>query len=238
VIVPDQPWERRATYLYGTVLFDEQDQLFKAWYQTFWMDPPVAYMCYAVSRDGVTWEKPSLGFVECEGSKANNIVLAAECGTVVKDAADADPSRRYKMLAFRRPHYDVFFSADGITWRPGKQDAIREGDVANVTYDPRGKRFVAMTKQPHKPGRAAFVSYSEDFETWTKPKLVFEADACDQADAKSRGADKMEVYGMPAVDYHGVQLGFPWMFRITGKGGKNTGGDGFIDLGLATSRDW
>jgi hypothetical protein len=29
-------------------------------------------MCYAVSEDGLHWEKPNLGLVEYNGSKENN----------------------------------------------------------------------------------------------------------------------------------------------------------------------
>ena len=31
-------------------------------------------ICYATSKDGVTWAKPELGLVEYEGSTANNIL--------------------------------------------------------------------------------------------------------------------------------------------------------------------
>src|SRR5262245_27056308 len=32
------------------------------------------YLCYATSKDGITWEKPDLGLVEFGGSKKNNII--------------------------------------------------------------------------------------------------------------------------------------------------------------------
>ena len=31
-------------------------------------------ICYATSRDGISWDKPELGLVDYEGSTANNIV--------------------------------------------------------------------------------------------------------------------------------------------------------------------
>lgn len=37
-----------------------------------------AVLCYAESRDGIRWEKPKLGLVECNGSMDNNIVLSRE----------------------------------------------------------------------------------------------------------------------------------------------------------------
>ena len=37
-------------------------------------EPTPAQVCYAVSSDGVNWEKPELGLVEFNGSKRNNIL--------------------------------------------------------------------------------------------------------------------------------------------------------------------
>ncbi|MFN0165733.1 MAG: hypothetical protein ACKV22_04815 [Bryobacteraceae bacterium] len=67
VIVNDRDWEGSGPYLYGSVLFDPKDRLFKAWYTVSHEDEyrkglPGSYMaCYATSRDGYTWEKPVLG---------------------------------------------------------------------------------------------------------------------------------------------------------------------------------
>jgi hypothetical protein len=51
----DKPWEFSCVTLWGTVLYDEQDQLFKMWYQT-WGDnaPPdprrTTFVCYATGK--------------------------------------------------------------------------------------------------------------------------------------------------------------------------------------------
>ena len=43
-------------------------------------------ICYAVSKDGITWEKPELGLVEFEGSQQNNILWREPHGAgVFKD---------------------------------------------------------------------------------------------------------------------------------------------------------
>ncbi len=98
--------------LYGTVL--KQDGIFKMWYLGMhetenkagqapgWWRP----MCYAESRDGVTWTKPALGLVEFNGGTANNICLI-EGGvhsmtrvndflSILHEPDDPDPARRYK----------------------------------------------------------------------------------------------------------------------------------------------
>lgn len=239
VLVPTEPWERDAVYLYGTVLFDEEERIFKMWYQTFWKKPYVCYILYATSKDGIKWKKPSLGVFEWEGSTENNIVLHAELGTVVKDMEEKDPHRRYKMLCFVRPGYRAFFSPDGVRWTQSKTiPVIPNGDVGNVTFDPRTKQFVAMTKQPHPGGRTVFVSYSKDFERWSPPKPVFAADAMDNLLSQSQGGKRMEVYGMTTAPYEDIYLGFPWLFNVTKMGRNEVGDDGPINVQLAVSRDW
>ncbi len=111
----DKPWEKRIDNLYGNVLYDAEEKLYKCWYSPIIVDhsaqgmtreerdatkyqpPPGREMavCYATSRDGIRWEKPELGLVEYEGSKANNILWRGPHGAgVFKDMADADLSRR------------------------------------------------------------------------------------------------------------------------------------------------
>ena len=59
------------------------------------------FYCYAESSDGVEWHKPSLGLIEFEGSKDNNIILDEEPAThnfnPFKDAnPDCRPDEAYK----------------------------------------------------------------------------------------------------------------------------------------------
>ena len=62
--------------------------------------------CYAESRDGIHWTRPSLGLFEFNGSKDNNIVWAgahgdpAHCFMAFKDENPRAPEdQRYKALA-------------------------------------------------------------------------------------------------------------------------------------------
>jgi len=98
--------------IYGTVL--HEGGKFRMWYLGLhtrqslhgaaydWWRP----MCYAESDDGITWRKPELGLVEFNGNKKNNICLIEsephslsrvnDFLTVIHDAEDPDPQRRYK----------------------------------------------------------------------------------------------------------------------------------------------
>ena len=70
----DEPWEFQLANLYPNVTYDPQAKLYKCWYSIkgkgFWEG-----LCYAQSTDGIVWEKPSLGMVEFQGSKDNNILF-------------------------------------------------------------------------------------------------------------------------------------------------------------------
>ena len=78
-------------------------------------------LCYATSTDGLQWDKPELGFVEFEGSTANNILLQDVSWThcVLKDDADADGDRRYKLLYWPEDGSGIYaaFSPDGVHWK-------------------------------------------------------------------------------------------------------------------------
>ena len=112
VICCDRPWEGIAVVLWGSVLYDEDANLFKMWYFTFGpteSGDQAHFMCYATSTDGTQWEKPEWGIVPWKGSMATNIVypppsrpdVGMDPWGVVKDVRDADPSRRYKMGGFQ-----------------------------------------------------------------------------------------------------------------------------------------
>ena len=56
-------------------------------------------ICYATSRDGLTWEKPYPEIYPWGGEKSNVPVFGLHGAGVFKDPADPDPNRRYKMIA-------------------------------------------------------------------------------------------------------------------------------------------
>ena len=113
----------------GYTLFDEQEQIFKMWYNVFnyvaWRNEEdhcyTYWICYAESKDGLSWDKPELGIIEYEGSTKNNLVIQGEwwatIGTVLKEMDEEDPARRYKMLytdVFDMPTREAVAQAGGI----------------------------------------------------------------------------------------------------------------------------
>ena len=116
--------------------------MFKCWYKSFIYDDPSNNtalaqrpsqpyrqgareegLLYAVSADGINWEKPALGLVDFEGSTANNLVMrrathGLHAGGVFKDPRDPAPARTYKFIHRNASagRMASCFSADGLRW--------------------------------------------------------------------------------------------------------------------------
>ena len=213
----DKPWEKRFDNLYGNVIYDEEEMIYKCWYSPFIVDHSAKGMslaernskqyepprdremgiCYATSRDGITWEKPNLGLVDYEGSKANNIVWRGPHGAgIFKDFQDPDPLRKYKTIF---QGLKVSVSSDGLHWEaPNPCEGVRvAGDTHNNAFwAPTLGKYVGITRTWGKMGREVARVESEDFFTWTQEKTVLE------------GIDKThQTYAMPVFFHGGIYLG-------------------------------
>ncbi len=125
-----------AVQFYGTVL--REGETFRMWYVAAGkdrLDPDVPRsspwrVAYAESKDGIRWEKPKLGLVDYQGSRDNNLVLLEpRLGVVnlkvLRDPADPNPDRRYKMGAHvwfpknnvRLGTLAPYASRDGLSWK-------------------------------------------------------------------------------------------------------------------------
>ena len=149
IMVPEHPWEGKQVLLFGTVIRDEEDGIFKMWYQADYAYG-ILYACYATSSDGIHWKKPTLGVTEALGSHENNIVFYkdhhpyySQMNTVIRDSDDPDPQRRYKMtFCLNQPdpnvpeglrNYGSSTSPDGIHWTARQDPAIISPENASDT---------------------------------------------------------------------------------------------------------
>lgn len=170
-----KPWEKWP-HMFGSALYDPQTKLFKMWYgdNPIWSDRGGVF--YAESTDGKTWKKPELGFVEVQGSKANNCLLMnAELPNVFLDPNEKDPQARFKMIVWRgrfefqgKKIYGqiVYSSGDGIHWKivgpiagpeqPEESYPKQVHDTNQVIWDPLANRYLGdyRTFAPHagRPG--------------------------------------------------------------------------------------
>ena len=136
----------------ATILYDEEEKIFKMWYGIGIKGTFEAKGAYAVSKDGINWEKPVLGIVEENGSKDNNLIETTGFGSVMKDPRDPDPARRYKMMTKRagtetsEGRAFAAFSPDGIHWtdHPGEKSILRFSSDGNgmVLYDEDSGKFI------------------------------------------------------------------------------------------------
>ncbi len=236
VMKPDRPWEGTVILQPGTVLFDEEEHVFKMWYNALPIkDKPdiEEFICYAVSSDGIHWTKPALGIVEFHGSTANNILLKW-CYwnlSVLKDNREPDAAKRYKMAywnwhdrARAASGIWVAVSPDGIHWRVNPSNPVvpstASGDTFGIMQDPVSRQFWLYHKSPMEPLRKVSRLVSEDFVHWRNDELVLEPDDRDQPDT--------EFYGLSSFPYGDQYLGFLWVFHTYSQQ---------IDIQLVSSRD-
>lgn len=197
------------------------------------------YAFYATSEDGEHWEKPSLGLVEDNGSKDNNIAFdpvdqGPGCPQhVVRDESDPDPNRRYKGLLSGKNRYPAI-SPDGFDWTLIDTPPIVSSDESQFTHDLESNQFLAMVKQGTKWGRSVFLSTSSDFQKFTEPKLIFHTDEIDRENRRRRVREIIEnpayitppilddvdyiaeCYNMAVMPYQGLYIGFPTIFNPLG----------------------
>lgn len=181
------------------------------------------FTCYAESRDGIHWERPSLGLFEFNGSKDNNIVWAgigAHNFAPFKDLNPAcPPEARYKAVGGPRTgpgawetatkELLAFQSPDGIHWQlMQEQGIITRGafDSQNLAFwDAERERYVCFHRHFTRGVRAVMTSTSEDFLNWTDPVwLEYPADTPPE-----------HLYTNQIVAYHRapqIFLGFPKRF--------------------------
>ena len=246
VLRPERPWEGNCLRPLK-VIFDLHDQLFKMWYSTetryvlvedgkpvrggfdgYLWDATGQATCLATSRDGVDWDRPSLGLVEFEGSTDNNILPEREnlpTEPAFQDLHEKDPEKLYKAMrmtggtATRGMQYDLFYSPDALDWTPYEGNPVidtgqelgrwsgmfHEWDPIRETY------FVTMEASHHWRGpygkRLVGRAESPDMIHWSEPEIVIVPDADDAPDT--------EFYGMPTFPYDGIYVAQLFIFRTT-----------------------
>ncbi|PYV13686.1 MAG: hypothetical protein DMG07_13715, partial [Acidobacteria bacterium] len=177
VVAADRPWEGTSIQIRSAPCWDASAQVWKMWYHAS------AGLAFARSRDGVRWEKPSLGKVDYQGSRDNNLVgvrgsSKPDVTHVLLDPG-APPERRYKAVLGsngRRPAV----SDDGYEFTPLPVPAIPSQDESHLNYDETRRQYILTVKLRGPFGRSVYLSLSRDFENWTRPELIFHADALDQ----------------------------------------------------------
>ena len=186
----DDPDGESMSY-YGTVL-RVGDEL-RLWYLASGKAESMPLrVCYAVSRDGFRWEKPSLGLVKYAGKTSNNLVDVDFGGRVMScnvlyEPDDPDPARRFKMFCEVESERSknqgcVAFSPDGLRWQTSPRNPVTHVRIENTGLIKRdGCYYVngqnaGLDRAFQKRVLLTLASY--DFEHWTDAGVMgFRRDA-------------------------------------------------------------
>ena len=260
VIRPDIPTDGVAIQTRDAPVWDEKEQVWKLWYIRFGDDGNGAGGSgYARSKDGVVWEKPTLGLVEVGGNRKNNLVTVEGAPEAFVQHVVLDPSapadRRFKGMIGPNGRQPLV-SADGFTFRRLPVEPIPSQDESHLNWDPVTRQWIFTVKHGGPFGRSVYLSLSSDFERWTPPVLIYHADWRDQelaAEYLQRIAGdarywrptinvpreyNAEIYNMAVFRYEGVYIGLPNYFEASGRIPPPRGNqDGINSPKLAVSRD-
>ena len=180
VLKRDKPWERSGPG-YGSIIYDAEEKLFKAWYENWNQDEETtAALLYATSLNGIDWHKELI-----DKEKGTNLVKQPKIrGTqavgIMKDRLETDPAKRYKMLFSCSPDgtskslmTSAAYSADGIHWTAYPDLPIIPFSDTQVCpfWDAKRQRYVAFLRFGPPNTRIVSRIESEDFLTWS-PKVT------------------------------------------------------------------
>ena len=226
LFIEDKPWEKRYDNFYGNIIFDKEEVIYKCWYSPFIVahsakgmtlsqrkkttydghDLQEMAICYATSKDGISWKKPNLGLVKFEKNFDNNLISRGPHGAgIFKDSRASVTSQQYKSIY---QGLNTSFSHDGLVWSKPRiisRDKIAGDTHNNALWAPTLSKYVAFTrtwgktdrkligpetKTNHAWGRQVARIESVDFCDWSKSEVV--VDCADWAH---------QPYAMP-VFYH------------------------------------
>lgn len=242
VLVPQTAWEcpdpgtRTARPNGGGIWWDDDEQVFKLWYEGGWLNS----VCYATSRDGINWERPDLDVVPGTNIvlPLGNPALRPDSWSVVLDPDAKNPDEKYKM-ALHRPWTSqeavvdgtCLVSGDGIHWRT-VCPLPASGDRSTMYYDPFREKWVFSIRSSWPdPGerwgrrnRSYYElddfmkgpewyggTYADNYDYFRSEAYSvdhwIEADSLDHVDPSVSDFTKTALYCFDAVAYESIMLG-------------------------------
>lgn len=224
LLEPEHEWEGQSL-LYGVVI--EHQGAHRLYYKTReWSTASdeefrashgfgKLNICLATSTDGVNFARDP---VEGAVHAGTNIVVddPIDCFGIVKDGAEPDPEKRFKMLASAwtwRNGMSPATSPDGVRWQWGERYAIKHfGDRCAYWYDPVRQKHVAWSRNWQMVARRVIVHKdTDDFDQWSEPqaspnKLVLAPDRDDHPDT--------QFYGGYGFWYRSMYLAYIEVFYV------------------------
>lgn len=219
----------------GGVWWDPAEKLFKMWYGAGWNHT----MCYATSRDGLAWDRPSLDVRPGTNQILPSGVRPAS-SAVVLDLGASDPLRRYALFMTSEPvgakPGSSMTSADGVHWSDPTPTGVTH-DRSTMFYNPFRKKWVYSLRSAYR-GRSRDYWECDDFlagAAWKPGEPVHwaSADRLDLPDPDSRAAP--QLYNLDAVAYESLMLGVYELYLAPPN--TSAGLPKITELNFAYSRD-
>lgn len=235
ILKPETEWELEgspcATPKSGGVWYDEEEKIFKMWYEASWL----RHMCYATSKDGIHWERPDLGleagtnkillYDGYEELKYHDGIeyLRPDSSTVAIDC-DCDKSEKYKLF-LRNPGGEypaiVAVSDDGINFRDFRYTE-KMRDRSTVFYNPFRKKWVYSIRQVWDTDPNSETSWQRvrnyrecdnllEGASWTPDEEHKWMDTDDLDIENPYTRMKPQLYNVDCIAYESIMLG---MFQI------------------------
>ncbi len=220
-------------WIYGNVLYDEQDGIYKMWCQGSGMT-----FYYYASANGINWASGTA----CSYTKDGKTLTHLASPNVFR-FDNGDGTYTYKMIAFN--HYDetgsssfanakyyLLSSDDGIQWEYVKTIFSGALDVITVAYDTVNEEYVCVMKKPlvfEANKRTQRMMVSKDLENWSTPIRMYSL-ATPQDDGNS--FLRTDSYGAGLYPLGDSYVGFDWRMRI-----DQLPSYGYVDDVLLFSRD-
>ncbi|GAA5219687.1 hypothetical protein GCM10025777_03170 [Membranihabitans marinus] len=252
----DQPYEKGGfPYLYSSVIKDDNMGV-QLWYDFFKPKSSDPYdhdrhLAYAISKDGIHFEKPNLGFYEYNGNKDNNIVIPGVIGggsVWIDPKAEAEHRYKSQSKVYPSGEFHMHSSPDGIHWKKyGKINPQGPHDTQTIVfwddtlkkYLFYGRYFIQRGDIRERAVRRAIIK--DDFKTIENTGLAIWSDLKDKnkySDIMSHG-NTVDYYGATVFKYEGVylmlaQAYWHWVPNTTFQG---TDEPGMRDVRLAVSRN-
>jgi hypothetical protein len=168
----ERDWELNGARAYCITAWQGEYRLY------YDVNPAEGMSCYglAISKDGISWERPELGIVSFNGSTANNLVDIEDeqpKGACVFVDPTGPDEHRFKILG-HNPHEGMFLmtSPDGLRFKrqPAALLPFNPDSLVSAFYDERVRKYRAYVRawdrtRPigHVPGsRVVALAESDD----------------------------------------------------------------------------
>ena len=202
-----------GAYIYGTVLYDEDEEIYKMWYNPVGKNSSVKNG-YATSTDGVNWTRPNLNLYNFNGSTNNNLYSTSEFPSIFIDYETTDPAKRYVSITFNELTYShmVKYSADGLRWVDGPV-FMNSGDVLTAAHDEVNDLYFALAKRGRKR-RDFYTMVTGDLTNFSTGVIANTlANPLD-----SVGFWNTQCYGAGLYALGGSYVALDWLLAIPGTG--------------------